>query len=164
MSAYRLPSVSPLTVRSKNRPQFTDEDGPVRLVETELVRCREVTVAVEAKRNADQRLGCGDLGRPDRRPNLGPRRRARRAGPVDRGRHDLCRSVRRSAEVLTVTAVDLLEAGDDLGLRIEREVRVVHVRADGGKRRVEEAVRSHQLDGSLAGSLHLVAEGDALRR
>ena len=33
-----------------------------------------------------------------------------------------------------------------------------------GERRVEEAVRSHQLDASLAGSLHLVTERDALRR
>src|SRR5207249_11944393 len=86
-----------------------------------------------------------------------------RTGQVDCRRHDLRRGIRRGAEVLAVPAVSPLEAGDDLRLRVQREVRVVHVRADAGERRVVEAVRSHQLDVALARCLHLVPERLTLR-
>src|SRR5580765_8820093 len=141
-----------------------DEVLPVRLVEAEPLKRRQITVAVEAERNPDQRRLGGDSGGPDRCPDLRPRRRARLARAVDRGGSDLRGRVRRCTEVLAVAAVLLLEARDDLGLRIQREVRVVDVRSDTGERRIEEAVRPHQLDASLAGSLHLVAERLTLRR
>ena len=47
---------------------------------------------------------------------------------------------------------------------LDREERVVHVRADAREQRIEEAVGAHQLDAPLAGLLHLLPERLPLRR
>src|SRR4029077_14391089 len=75
---------------------------PVRLVEAEPVERRQITVAVEAECNPDQRRLGGDSGGPDRCPDLCPSRRARLARAIDRGGSDLRGRIRRRTKVLAV--------------------------------------------------------------
>src|SRR5947209_17418026 len=114
----------------------------VRLVDAERAAA-DVAVRVEANAEAEQRLL--DLRLLDQPTNLRAAGRAVLARLVDRAADDLRGDVRRSAEELAVTAVRLLVGQDRLVLRVDREERVVRP-VDRGERRVEEAVRAHQLD------------------
>src|SRR5919204_268687 len=188
-----LPSVSPLTSSPKKRLQFTgrrrshkrvrptwsrgphslhlgpgrlpdaDEHSVDRVVDAERL-LHHVAVLVETDRKAEQRGLLRDLRLLDLRPDLGTARRPVLARPVDRTDDDLRRDVARRAEELRVASVDLCERLDPLVLRVEREERVVDVRAQTRERGIEESVRAHQLDAPAAEALHLLAERLALRR
>src|SRR4051794_6809511 len=116
---------------SLDLPWDRDEDVAVRLVKPELLRRRQVAARVEAKSDPDQRLPRRNVGGADLAANLRPACCAVRACLVDSSRNDLYSRVRGSAEEITFPTMRLPVGRDDLRLRVEREVRVVDVRADG---------------------------------
>src|SRR5919204_3730960 len=187
-----LPSVSPLTSSPKKRLQSTgakrshkrvrptgrgphsvqlgsaglrdpDEHSLDRVIDAEWT-LHHVAVPVETDWEAQQRRRRADPRPLDLRSNLSAGRLAVLAGPVDRARDDLRRHVARSAEELGLAVVALREGRDPLVLRVQREERVVDVRAESGERGIEETVGAHQPHAASAESLHLLAESLALRR